>query len=209
MPHATNSDSALRRFVETIVTPDASDKALRLLAAAPALATARFRSGATRQSSKRFFLAEVSRYIYTGDTALHFAAAAYRADLVRALLHHGANPHATNRLGDQPIHAAAVGSPGSPQWNPAAQSATIRALIDAGADPNATDNRGITPLHRAVRTRCSAAVRTLLDLGADPSRRNKSGSTPLSLATQTTGRPGSGSAAAKSEQQEILRLLHS
>src|SRR5215813_1713756 len=123
MPRTANSDSALRRFVEAIAAPGASNNALRLLAASPDLAAARFRSGATRRSSKRFFLAEVSRYIYAGDTALHFAAAAYRADLVRALLHHGANPHATNRLGDQPIHAAAVGSPGSPQWNPAAQSA--------------------------------------------------------------------------------------
>ena len=168
-------DSALRHFVHAIIASDSSN-ALSLLAASRALATARFQVGATRQNAKSFFLAPVSRYIYTRDTALHFAAAAYRADLIGALLQHGADLHAANRLGDQPIHSAAVGSPGSPAWNPAAQSATIRDLIDAGANPNATNKLGVTPLHRAVRTRCAAAVCTLLECGADPTRKNKSGS---------------------------------
>jgi len=200
-------DSALRHFVHAIIASDSSN-ALSLLAASRALATARFQVGATRQNAKSFFLAPVSRYIYTRDTALHFAAAAYRADLIGALLQHGADLHAANRLGDPPIHSAAVGSPGSPAWNPAAQSATIRDLIDAGANPNATNKLGVTPLHRAVRTRCAAAVCTLLECGADPTRKNKSGSTPLLLATKTTGHSGSGSSEAKSEQREILRLLN-
>lgn len=76
-----------------------------------------------------------------------------------------------------------------------------------GADPNAIDKSGVAPLHRAVRNRCAAAVRALIDGGADPRTPNKNGSTPLLLATQNTGRGGSGSAAAKAQQKEILRLL--
>jgi hypothetical protein len=66
---------------------------------------------------------------------------------------------------------------------------------------------GVAPLHRAVRNRCSAAVRALIDGGADPRAPNRNGSTPLLLATQNTGRGGSGSAEAKAQQKEILRLL--
>lgn len=91
------------------------------------------------------------------------------------------------------------------QW--LAQAATVAALIEAGADPNAVDSNGVTPLHRAVRTRCTEAVRALLDGGADVRRKNKNGSTPMQLATRTTGRGGSGSAEAKAQQRNILRLL--
>ena len=65
----------------------------------------------------------------------------------------------------------------------------------------------MAPLHRAVRTRCAAAVEALLEGGADAKLKNKSGSTPMMLAKMTTGRGGSGSIAARAEQQEIVRLL--
>jgi ankyrin repeat protein len=200
------SDSALREFFDAIAS--ANDvKASGLLTASLELATATFQIGVTRATANSYFLDDIRRYIYSGDTALHIAAAGYRTELIRKLIKAGADVHAKNRLGDQPIHAAAVGGPGSHSWNPAAQAATIVCLIKAGADPNATDKRGVIPLHRAVRTRCAAAVRTLLENGADPTRRNSSGSTPMLLATMTTGRSGSGSPEAKSQQQEILRLL--
>jgi ankyrin repeat protein len=80
-------------------------------------------------------------------------------------------------------------------------------LIESGADPNSEDKSGVTPLHRAVRTRCAAAVKGLLVNGADVLRPNKSGSSPLHLAVQDTGRGGSGSAASREQQAEIIRLL--
>jgi ankyrin repeat protein len=83
----------------------------------------------------------------------------------------------------------------------------VEFLIGAGADPNSADKGGVTPLHRAVRTRCTPAVRALLSNGADALRKNKSGSTPLHLAVQNTGRGGTGSAASREEQREIIRLL--
>jgi len=199
-----DSDGDLRKLVDAIVSSD-STETIRLLEASPQLAVASFESGATRQTAKPCFLDQIGRYIYAGDTALHIAAAAYQPETVRKLIAAGANAHAKNRRGDEPLHSAAVGHPGSPRWNPAAQTVTIAVLIDSGADPNAVTKDGVTPLHRAVRTRCAAAVRILLERGADPKRKN--GSTPLILAAHNTGRGGTGLAEAKSEQQEIVRLL--
>ena len=200
------SDVALRRLVEAIISGDVAALS-RLLSESPQLARASFETGATRQSAERFFLDRIGRYVYAGDTALHVAAAAYQTESVSNLLAAGANVHARNRRGQEALHAASCGSPGSPIWNPSAQAATIVRLIEAGADPNALDKSGVSPLHKAVRTRCAGAVRALLDLGSDPSLKNKSGSTPLLLARLNTGRGGTGSEEAKLEQQEIVRLL--
>jgi ankyrin repeat protein len=126
---------------------------------------------------------------------------------VKELLANGADVRARNRLGAEPLHAAAVGVPGSHTWNPHAQQATIACLIEAGADPNAIDKSGVTPLHHAVRTRCAAAVSALLAGGAGARRKNKRGSTPMLLATRNTGRGGSGTPEAKAQQREIVRLL--
>ena len=199
-------DSALWELALAIAVADASEFS-RQLASTPLLAKACFHAGAGRQMAKNYFLDQIERYVYAGDTALHIAAAAYQTDMARILIAAGADVRAKNRLGDEALHAASVGRPGSHHWNPSAQTATIRFLIEAGADPDAADKRGVTPLHRAVRTRCAGAVKTLLDCGADPARRNKSGSTPMLLATQNTGRGGSGSPEAKQQQREILRLL--
>jgi Ankyrin repeats (many copies) len=181
------SDAALMTLVRTIVTAD-NTVALHLLAANTALAEARFEIGATRQAAETFYLNEIGHYIYSGDTALHVAAAAYRQEMVLKLIATGANVRARNRRGAEPLHYAVDGMPGSRRWNPHAQAATVARLIAAGADPNATDKSGVTPLHRAVRTRCAAAVKALLEGGADPRRKNNSGSTPILLATQNTGR---------------------
>jgi Ankyrin repeats (many copies) len=201
-----DSDLALRELVAAIVSGDA-DGVSQLLAASPLLARASFRVGATRQAENPYFLDAIKRYIYAGDTSLHIAAAAYQTEIVRGLLHAGADVAARNRRGQEPLHYAAVGGPGSVTWNPPAQVATIICLIEAGADPNTVDMDGVTPLHRAVRTRCAEAVRTLLAHGADPARKNKSGSTPMLLAMHNTGRGGTGSREAKEQQREIGRLL--
>ena len=201
-----DSDLALRELVAAIVAGDAAVVA-RMLTETPNLSTATFQAGATRTAAKESFVDAVRRYIVIGDTALHFAAAAYQTDVARKLIASGANVRARNRFGDEPLHAAAIGSPGSTKWNPAAQSATITFLIKSGADPNAASKRGVTPLHIAVRTRSAAAVTSLLDLGVDPTRTNKNGSSPMLLAQHNTGRPGSGSPEAKAQQQGIVLLL--
>jgi hypothetical protein len=199
-------DAALMSLVRAIVAGNAT-AASRLVANSPAMARAHFDKGATRQAAAAYYLDEIEHYIYAGDTALHIAAAAYRQAIVRKLITSGADVHARNRRGAEPLHAAVVGLPGSRTWNPRAQAATVACLIKAGADPNAVDNSGVTPLHRAVRTRCAAAVRALLEGGADVQRKNKNGSTPLLLATQSTGRGGTGSREAIAQQHVILHLL--
>lgn len=202
-----NSDLALRQLILAIANGD-SAKFSKMLLESPALATARFEvTNATRQAAKENLVAEVGKYIYRGDTALHFAAAAYSAEMIRTLIAKGADVRAKNRLGDEPLHAAANGSPGSERWNPKAQTDAIRALVDAGADPNAVNKIGVAPLHKAVRTRCAEAVRTLLQLGANPSQKNKRGSDAMLLAKMNTGRGGSGSPEAKAQQLEITHLL--
>jgi len=202
------TEQSLRALVDAIIANDRG-LFLKLMDDYPALATAAFLEGATRQGSSpgSHFLTEIGHYINSGDTALHFAAASYRQEMVGRLIEAGADVRARNRRGCEPLHSAAVGNPNSPRWNPAAQSATIARLIEAGADPDAMNMDGTTPLHRAVRTRCAGAVQALLEHGADPAIRTKNGSTAVKLALSTTGRGGSGSAEAKAQQQEILLLL--
>ena len=204
---ASDPDAALMALVRVIAAGD-SASALAMLEAQPELARACLGvKGATRQDAKAHFLDDIGHYVYRGDTALHIAAAGYRTDIVRRLIALGSDARAKNRLGAEPLHLAAMGMPGAPHFNPPAQTATIACLIEAGSDPDARDKQGVAPLHRAVRTRCAAAVAALLAGGADPHATNKSGSTPMKLAEMTTGRGGSGSLDAKTEQQEIVRLL--
>ena len=195
-----------RGLVKAIVSGD-SGTAIRWLDASPQLAKECAAQGATRQAPKQNFFNQIRHYLYQGDTALHMAAAAYQPFVVEKLITIGADVRARNRRGAEPLHYAVDGGPGLPAWNSRAQSQIIAMLISAGADPNAVDKSGVAPLHRAVRNRCAAAVRALIGGGADPRAPNKSGSTPMLLATQNTGRGGSGSAEAKAQQQEILRLL--
>ena len=204
---APDPDVALMAMMRAVAAGDAA-VALAMLDAQPGLSRACLTNkGATRQDAKAHFLDDIGHYVYRGDTALHIAAAGYRTDIVRRLIARGSDVGAKNRLGAEPLHLAAMGMPGASHFNPPAQAATITCLIEAGSNPDARDKQGVAPLHRAVRTRCAAAVAALLAGGADPRATNKSGSTPTKLAEMTTGRGGSGSAEAKAQQQEIVRLL--
>ena len=204
-PSKPDEGGALAALLRSIARRDPA--AADLIAASPDLVRQHVAVGATHDDAATWYLAEIEHYVYAGDTPLHVAAAAYRPDIARQLLALGADVGARNRRGAEPLHYAADGVPSLSTWDPAAQAATIACLVEAGANPNALDKSGVAPLHRAVRNRCAATVRALLAGGADPHLVNKSGSTPLALATQATGRGGSGSAEAKREQVEIVRLL--
>ena len=203
---ANREEHALQTLLRAIAACDRRTTSW-LLAEAPSLARMAVRVGASRDDERTYYLEEIAHYAYAGDTPLHIAAAAYLRDIAEELVSRSANVSARNRRGAEPLHYAADGTPGSPSWNPDAQHAVVEFLIGAGADANAEDKTGVTPLHRAVRTRCTPAVRALLSNGADAVRKNKGGSTPLHLAVQHTGRGGTGSAASREQQTEIIRLL--
>jgi len=179
----------------------------RLLDSSPDLARCPIQIGASREDAETYFLDAIRHYVYSGDTALHIAAAARRRELAESLVARGADVRARNRRGAEPLHYGADGSPGPEYWDREAQRDVITYLIAAGADPNALDKSGVAPLHRAVRSRCSAAVSALIENGADPLLMNKKGSTPLHLAVQNTGKSHSGSEAAKEEQGRIIAVL--
>jgi ankyrin repeat protein len=202
------ADEAIERLVRAAALGDPRAVSAGL-AASPDLVRARLAVGATREAARPWYVHEIGHYLYAGDTALHAASAGHWLEIVRILSGAGADVHAQNRRGAQPLHYAADGRPGSSAWNPAAQADCITALIAAGADPNAADRNGVCPLHRAVRTRSAAAVAALLDGGADPHRPNGSGTLPAQLAILTTGRSGSGSPHARAQQAKIVELLDS
>lgn len=195
-----SSGSDLIALVRAIGAGDRA-VATRLLDAAPSLAVARI--GRTDE----LFIETCRAQLYAGDTALHAAAFAYDVATARRLVGSGADVRARNRRGAEPLHAATTGAPGSANWNPGRQRAVIVYLVEAGADPNAVAVGGVTPLHRAVRNRCSAAVDALLDMGADLRLANDNGSTAFELARWTTGRGGTGSSEARTEQHRIIERL--
>lgn len=197
-----NADTAFFEFVRLVVS-GRLDEVSQRVTGIPALATTASQVGATRQGASNFFLADISHYLYRGDTALHMAAAAFRRPVAQVLVAHGANCRARNRRGAEPLHYAADAN----HWDPAPQAETIEYLTSVGAHPNALDGSGVAPLHRAVRTRSLAAVQALVDAGADPRQPNKAGSTPLHLAVQPTGRGGAGSQTARQQQAGIISFL--
>ena len=107
-------------------------------------------------------------------TALHRAAAAGHADLVKALLDHAAQVDARDYGGGTALHAAAAHG----------QAESAGALLDRGADPSAPDEEGLTPLHFAARNGHDAAAALLLARGADPNARGKFTGMPLHEAAE-------------------------
>ena len=136
----------LRRLTAAIVSGDQATTS-RLLQASPSLAT-RVRAGATG-ASKAYYLDRIRSS--TRRHGIAHRCGLLRTQLVRNLIKLHADVHARNRLGQQPLHAAAVGAPGSDSWNPSAQAATIVALIEGEQiQMRVIDKFGVAPLHRAV-----------------------------------------------------------
>jgi hypothetical protein len=183
----------------TAILDDDRPSARELLKADPWLATCLI-------DEARLYESKIVHWIYSGDTALHLAAAGYRVEIVRLLLDAGADPNSKkNHRQSGPLHYAADGYINGPDWDAIRQVETIQCLLNAGADINAQDKNGASPLHRAVRTRCATAVRCLLERGSDATLKNKPGSTPFHLAVQNTGRGGTGAEAAIAAQRQIIQ----
>jgi ankyrin repeat protein len=107
-------------------------------------------------------------------TALHRAAAAGHADLVKALLDRSAQVDARDYGGGTALHAAAKGG----------HVEAAAALLDRGADPSAPDEEGLTPLHFTARNGHEAVAALLLARGADANARGKFTGMPLHEAAE-------------------------
>jgi hypothetical protein len=126
-----------------------------------------------------------------GWTALHHAAGANQADVIRLLVKttekkgvmqggsifdapstplHVRLLEARDHEGRTALHLAAV-----------QRVAALNALVECGADVNATCNDGVTPLHLTVLAQEDFAIQALLRAGADPSLRDRQGVTPIDL----------------------------
>ena len=103
-----------------------------------------------------------------------WAAAEGHADVVKALLQHGADLKAASKAGFTALVFAAVkNDPGS-----------VESLLAAGADPNFAMPDGLKVLSVAASHKASKAAAALLAGGADPNVADSRGNTPLHLAAQ-------------------------
>jgi uncharacterized protein len=112
-----------------------------------------------------------------GFTALHFPAFFGIGDAAaasRLLIGAGAdvNARSENSLSVLPIHSAVAAN----------HDDVVAVLVDAGADVNARQSGGWTPLHGAAQNGSLASVERLLAADADPAARNDDGMSALELA---------------------------
>lgn len=122
----------------------------------------------------------VRRPLLRGATALHAAASAADAKIVRYLLDSGADPNVQNDDGATPLHAAL--NPRYVSGKPlASREQVARLLLERGAQPGLADDAANTPLHVAARYGVASMVKQLLEADADPLRQNISGHTPIAL----------------------------
>lgn len=163
-----------------------------LAQSAPAVDFARmtplFDAAATGDADAVFALPGVRRKVDwkdgNGFTALMYASAASRDELIGKLLERGANPEVADEGGRTALHFATGCAPEELFPAEAVSPETADRLLRAGAGLDTRDDYGNTPLHCAVWAGRVDVARVLLDLGADPGIRNSDGLTPADLASQ-------------------------
>lgn len=115
---------------------------------------------------------------YEEMTPLHAAIANGHFELLRPLLHCGADPDLIDQRGNFPLYTICTR-----RNDPQSINSVIRMILEFGADVNKRNSDGFSSLHAAVRSSSlQSVVRTLLEFGADVNLYNYSGESPLLVA---------------------------
>lgn len=171
------------------------------------------------QGLKWKLLEEIDRHpkviSQTSVPLLHVSILANQAEVLEALLQHGADPNKPDRYGQHPVFLA-VGL--------TADISLLECLIRLKVKIDQTDRYGSSPLMYAVRNELLFHTKILLTAGADPNHRDNEGDTVLMYAMgtdkitlistllQSGANPGmlnfdGLSAFDKTRNQEILELM--
>ncbi len=137
-----------------------------------------------------------SRDMYSGQTALHYAARYGTPEQIKTLISLGADVTVADRYWRQtPLHIAAIY--GTPEH--------IEAFITSGTDVNIRNDLLRVPLHTAISAKNIKIknVETLISLGADVNARDWQGRVPLFVGADRLSREEYGSTT-----QEFLTLVH-
>ena len=110
-----------------------------------------------------------------GKLSLHKAVRTKNIIEIKALLTEGVDLNSRDKLGETPLHVAAV----------MGYEGISTLLIEGGADVNARDKRGLTPLHAAAWMGHQEIVSLLLASGAEINAKSESGVAPLHTAALT------------------------
>jgi ankyrin repeat protein len=86
---------------------------------------------------------------------LHLSACMESSEPLKCLLRNGANPNATDRYGNTPLHVVCELD----------STEKARVLLDAGANPNVNNAFGSSPLHICARLHGSKMTNILLSAG--------------------------------------------
>jgi ankyrin repeat protein len=132
----------------------------------------------TRKLLKEGGIEAVNARRVDGNTALHLAAKNENLTLVKILLQHGANVHATNLAGETPLLS---------QINNTIDKTNIficKKLIKYGADVNAVNTKGFSVLHIISIFGCenSLVLNLFLEAGADIFQKDERGYSSVLLA---------------------------
>ena len=119
---------------------------------------------------------------FTGQTALHFAAANGHDPVVGLLVERGADMEARNFRSETAMHLGAANG----------HSPVVKILIDQGAEKEAEDNENQTALRLAAANGQSPVVGHLIDSGADKEAKDSKGRTALHLAASNGHAPAAG-----------------
>ena len=118
-----------------------------------------------------------------GETPLHLASQNRRPKIVQLLLAHGANAHAEDAQGRNPLHHL---SPSLNMFGVDSQDVlrVTQLLLEQGVDVNVLDENHETPLHVASSLGHLENIRVLLDHGAKADVENVDGQIPLHLVSR-------------------------